>query len=490
MDFLDPRKQRQHSVLLMVGYVFITAAIFISTMILLYEAYGFGLDKNGQVIQKGFVYVSSQPTGSEISLNGQLNNSRTNTRLSLVSGSYAMKISRTDYRDWQRNITVIGGSVEHFDYPLLIPNKLVTNTIKSYDTTPGLATQSPDKRWVLVQQPGSTTVFDEYDLKNPKQAPTTLTLPDNLKTSGAAEAWQLVEWSTDNRHVLLQHAYDDKTEYILVDRSDPTQSLNLDTTLKTTPTKLTLINKKYDQYYVYDGTNQTLQTTSLGDTAIKPYLEHVLDYKSYGSNIMLYASSNASSSSKVAIDLLQDGKTYSLREVSANTTYLLNLTQYDGDWFVALGASSESKVYVYKNPTVQLNSRLGALVPIYVLKASNPTYLAFSDNAQFVMDENGSQFSVYDAQYDQGYNYDTKLPLDNPQPHATWMDGDRLIYSSGGKLRMFDYDHANLQTLMGANPGYLPFFDPNYHFVDTFTTADLTGKINLTTTALLTPADQ
>ena len=106
MDFLDPRKQRQHSVLLMVGYVFITAAIFISTMILLYEAYGFGLDKNGQVIQKGFVYVSSQPTGSEISLNGQLNNSRTNTRLSLVSGSYAMKISRTDYRDWQRNITV------------------------------------------------------------------------------------------------------------------------------------------------------------------------------------------------------------------------------------------------------------------------------------------------------------------------------------------------------------------------------------------------
>jgi len=490
VDYLDPKKQRRHGILLMVGYVFVAVAIAISTMILLYEAYGFGLDKHGDVIQKGFVFVSSQPAGSQIRLNGQLNSSQTNARLSLVSGSYVLQISRTDYRSWQRPITVEGGSVTRYDYPFLFPNKLTSAAVKAYDSAPGLATQSPDRRWLLVQQPGSTTDFEVYDLKNPKTAATTISVPSSIVTSGTAQSWQLMEWADDNQHVLLKHIYDDKSEFIVLNRTDASQTANLNTDLKATPTRINLINKKYNQYYIYDAPNQVIQTATLSDTTPKPFLQHVLEYKSYGSNVMLYASSNASGTAKVSIDLLQDGKTYSLREVAANSTYLLNLTQYNGSWYVAIGASSESKVYVYKNPVTQLNSRLGTLVPIYLLKTANPNYLAFSDNTQFIMDENGSQFSVYDAENDKGYSYNAGAPLDTPQVHATWMDGNRLVYVSNGKLVVFDYDHANPQTLMAANSGYPAFFDPAYKFVDALAPTATNGQVTLTTTPLLTPADQ
>ena len=491
MDYLDPKKQRRHRILLITGYIFIAIAIFITTIVLLYEAYGFGLGKNGEVVQNSFVFVSSQPAGSQIRLNGKLNSARTNARLSLVEGQYNLQINRTGYRPWQRPIAVIGGSVEHFDYPFLFPAKLTASTpLKQYDSAPGLATQSPDRRWLLVQQAGSGAAFEEYDLKNPKTAAVVVTVPDEIINSGDSQSWQLVEWSNDNRHVLLKHVYNDKSEFILVDRSDPAQSVNLNTTFKLSPTRVNLINKKFNQYYVYDGGNQTLQTVNLTDPTPKPLLEHVLDYKSYGTNTLLYVSSSASRSDKVSIDLQQDGKTYALREAAANSPYLLDLTQYNGALYVVAGASTENKVYVFKNPVTQLNSELGTLVPAYILKVASPNYVSFSDNAQFIMDENGSQFSVYDAQNDIGYTYDAKAPLDQPQPHAKWMDGAHLTYVSNGKLLVFDYDHANPQTLMSANSNYLPFFDPSYKFVDTLDPVTASGQATLESTFLVTPADQ
>jgi len=176
-----------------------------------------------------------------------------------------------------------------------------------------------DRHWLLVQHPDADSVFDIFDLKNPKNAVTSITLPASVMTAGKTSSWQLVEWSTDNQHVLLKHLYDDKSEFIVVDRTDAAQAVNLNTTLNTAPTKVTLVDKKYDQYYVYDATTQVLNTASLNDPTLTPYLQHVLEYQSYGSDIMLYASSSSSGAAKVAIDLLQGGKTYSLREVAAGT---------------------------------------------------------------------------------------------------------------------------------------------------------------------------
>lgn len=490
MDFLDPDFRRRHTRRLLVGYVFITIAILFATLVLLQVAYGFWLGKDGQVIQNGFVFVSSTPTGSKISISGQPHlDKNTNTRLTLASGVYQMQISRPGYLTWKRQVTVDGSSVSHYDYPFLIPSKLDSAATRTYEHAPDFVTQSPDRRWLLVKTSTSDTEIEQFDLKNPKQAAVTLTLPAALNPA-ESQHWQAVEWSNDNQHVLLSRTVDGKTDFVMLDRTDTAQSVDLNSALSVNPTKLTLLDKKYDRYYVYDAATQALQTDSLSDKTLTPYLQHVLDYQSYGSDIMLYASSNSSGTEKVAIDLLQGGKTYSLREVAANSTYLLNLTRYSGDWYVALGASSENKVYIYKNPITQLNSRLGALVPVHVLKTQHPDYLAFSSTAQFVLAESGSQFSVYDIENDDGYMYDTGLPVDAPQMHATWMDGNRIVYVSGGVLRMLDYDDTNVRQLVHANPQYPVAFDQDYELLLTVSPAATDGKVSLVTTQLRTADDR
>jgi len=69
MDYLDPKKRFRHHVMLYVGYVLIGIAILIGTLVLLYQAYGFGLGKNGTVIQNGLFFFSSQPSPADIYVN-------------------------------------------------------------------------------------------------------------------------------------------------------------------------------------------------------------------------------------------------------------------------------------------------------------------------------------------------------------------------------------------------------------------------------------
>jgi hypothetical protein len=193
-----------------------------------------------------------------------------------------------------------------------------------------------------------------------------------------------------------------------------------------------------------------------------------------------------------------DTKTYEIRTIAAGPTYMLDIAKYDGNWLLVAGAPAEHKTYIYKNPIAALNSKPDAtLVPLQVLKTENPTRVSFSDNTRFIMAENGQQFSVYDAEYDKKYAYNTQNTLDAPQVHAKWMDGHRLMYVSGGKVVVFDYDNTNSEQLVLADAQYGAFFDRSYAVLYALTAQTVkneagqdVAQYGLTTTPLRAPQDR
>jgi hypothetical protein len=191
--------------------------------------------------------------------------------------------------------------------------------------------------------------------------------------------------------------------------------------------------------------------------------------------------------------MLQDGKIYTLRSLPVSTNYLVDLTTYSGTLYVAVGSDTANKVYIYQNPVAQLgdDSTGDVAVPIWVLNVNQANFLSFSDSAQFIMAENGNSYAVYDIENNMGYNYtDTSDSLDTPQLSATWMDGDRLVYVSGGKLITQDYDNSNMQKLVSTSPNYLPAFSSNYHYLFTIApSTTIPGQYDLDITPLLIPAD-
>jgi hypothetical protein len=235
---------------------------------------------------------------------------------------------------------------------------------------------------------------------------------------------------------------------------------------------------------LFDQSNSQLFTATLHEPTPRPYVGGVLAFTSEN-DIVAYITAQDADAGKVALRLKQgDGASVAVRQMPANTTYVLDMAQYSGDLYLAVGAASEDRVFVFHDPLGMLHKAPDdPLVPVQILKVASPSDVSFSANKRFVITENSDKFSVYDIETDRGYAYQVAAVPDTPQVHAEWMDGFRLMFVSGGKLVVFDYDGTNLRTLSSANPNYLPAFDNDYRYLYTI------DQSTLTSTPLLTPAD-
>ncbi len=467
MDFLDPKKKRAHRNRLLVGYILIGISIALVALILIFQAYGYDLDrKNGGIIQNGLVFVSAHPEQANVFLNSKQYASQDGVRLVLPSDVYKLELKRDGYRDWSRTFSLAGGTIERFLYPFLFPVNLNTQDRKTYTAQPAFATQSPDRAWIMVQQPGQLGAFDVFDANDPQKAPTVSTVPSSVFTNSASHQLQLAEWSSDNRHVLVKHQFAEGYEFVMIDREEPGQSFNVNKLLGRNPTEITLRDKKFDQFYIYDAASKKLESAEQKDPTIKLVLNNVLGYESHGTDMILYATDEQAAAGKARIMLKDDDGSYPIREIAAAPSYLLALARYDGRWYVAAGSATENRAYVYQDPQAAIKKVPAETVyPVSVLRADNPQWIKFSANTQFIALQGGQNFAIYDAQSDQDYKYTVSDPIDPAQPLASWMDGHRLVITSDGKMVVFDYDGINKQTLTNNVAGILPFFDREYRML-------------------------
>ena len=498
MDFIDPVKQRKHKIRLFVGYGLISCAIILAAIVLLFAAYGYGVNSKGQIIQSGLVFVSSAPAPATISLNGQLNSSSTNARLQIPAGQYTLKLTRDGYRPWVRSLGVEGGSVEHFDYPVLFPTKIVTSTLKQYTGQPGLTTESPNSQWLLTQDSQAVDTFDEYNLSNPKQLastlPLTLTVPSSLFSSTQPTvSWDMVSWFGDNNHVILKRNYSGGSEYILFDRQTPTDSVNLTAGLKLdSTTTLSFYNNNDNQYYAYDSDNDTLSEVTLANPQPVIILKKVLAFDAYANDAIIYVSDSGAPTGKVFVNVLQGTQVFRVGEMQAGISqYLVAMSQFSGNWYVAFTSNGEGKVYLYENPVADLQNQPKApLVPLAILTINQPSFLSFSGNSQILAAQNGGIFATYDILNQNEYSYHVGTDI-SPTQEAIWMDNYHFTVVSDSKLLVFDYDGSNLQTLQPATVGLPTFFDPTHKWA--YVQAPDTSNpslVDLTSTALRIPADQ
>lgn len=506
MEFLDPKKQKQSHIYLMICYGLMTIAVVLATVILLSLAYGFGVGRNGHIVQNGLVYTGSTPSGASIFVDGAKRSSKTNSKLTLQSGSYTLRYDKEGYNSWQHRIAVNGGDIERYDYALLSPQKLKTKVLKNFASSVNFATQSRDHDWLIVQDPALKNEFFRYNIDKPKDPAVLLDLPVSVLTNeSATTGWEAVAWASDNQHVLLKRSFTQKTgakvtdEYILLDIKAPDESVNLSEAFGSGNSQIDLFDGKHDEYYIFSKANHTLSTASIDKPEPVTVLRDVAAYKAYKDKMLLYVDSVASKSSSgsnivAKVHLKDDNNLYNLGDLTAHGKYLLNMAQHDNDWYIAFGEKSENKVSVYKNPEDSLRQLPGQpLVPVQVLKITGPTYVAFSNNTRFIMGSNGSDLYTYDIKNKKGYKFTVDKPLDAPQVSAKWIDGYHLAYISGGKLVIFDYDNTNLQILQPADPALPPFFTSDFKYVYSFDKPDVAKGIkpfsSLRSTALRTPDD-
>lgn len=487
MDFLDPKKRKAHRIKLFIGYGLMAIALGFATTIVLYQAYGYDYNaRTGEVVQNGFVFVNAAPVTANIFLNGQ-NRGQTDTRIDTPAGEYSLELQANGYRNWKRDFSLEGGKIQRLTYPFLFPNDLKTTDIQLFASRPSLVTQSLDRKWLLTSDPANFQSFNLIDTTASTPIATTISLPTGLiKNSGSNHNFELGEWATDNRHVLLKHIYDGGQEYVLVDTETPASSINVSNTLAVAGQAIALRDKKYDQYYIYNTTDKSLKTANLSNKTGVLYLSDVLAFKSHGSDVMAFVTAVGASEGKVWLKIREGDGVYSLRQVPTSDNYLVDIARYENSWYVAGGSTQDQRVYIFKNPVAASkrdNNRLP--VPVAVLRSAGvPTFLSFSENTQFIALQNGKEFSVYDAETDRQYRYDSGLSVD-PANKALWMDGHRLSLVAGQKVNVFDFDGTNKQELSPALENAQVYYDQNWQNMLTLAPSlSVSGRLAITRTSL------
>lgn len=479
MDFLDPKKRRAYRIRLFVGYALMAIALGLTTLFLALATNGYGFKRStGEIIQNGLVFVDSHPDRARIYINGQ-DKGDTAGRFVLEEGKYTFELKRDGYRTWKRDIDLEGSSVERLVYPFLFPAKITSADVQTYSAVPDMASLSPDRRWLVVHRAGALGAFEVTDANSKDGATTTITLPEAVMPARAGAKIEMAEWSTDNRHLLVKYIYESGSDYIIVDRESPAESVNLRQIFGKGFDKISLRDKNASQLYVWTADGGVLQAADVKDKALSPVASQVVSYFPYGDDAVLYTTVDGANTGKVAVKLRQGTAVYLVRLLPEGKAYLLSMADFNGKSYVAVGSSGDSHVYVYENVVDSFKKNVTALpLPKVLLKVSGEAgFLGFSANARFIAVQAGSNFAVYDAENNRQYKYDLKLPITQGQK-AAWMDGHRLTLAGDDKvLRVYDFDGTNVQSLQPVELGFMPFFNRDYNAMYSISpSASVNGK--------------
>ncbi len=461
MEFFDPSKKKAHTIRLFTGYILAALVIIFVTTILLLQSYGYDINRRtGKIYQNGLVFVASKPISTDIYVNG-LKKGSTDARLTIPSANYTFELKHDGYRTWKRTFFLEGGKIEQLVYPFLFPSHLVTADEQLYKVQPMLISNSPDRHWLIASSPGSLSTFDQFDITSANTPQVTLNLPKNVLSSPRGKHQLVpVEWSSDNRHLLIKHIYHGGTEFIMLDRSQPSKSFNVNKTLGLSPKVVALRAKKFDQLYLLSGSNNLLSRASVKNKQVTNLFKNVMTFKAFGSNTVLYSIATTKAPTKTELRIWDGRRDHLINSFASSDKIRLDIADFSGHNYVTAASLATGQVLIYRDVISQLGSSSTAKT-FTSLRIRSPQFVSFSANARFAEVQNGNRFAVYDIENNRRFYYVIHASVSSGN-QAKWMDGHRLSFVADGKTTVFDFDGTNQQILTAALAATNAYFNSGF----------------------------
>lgn len=488
MDFLDPVAKKKKTRRLFFGYGLVAILISLATYILVATAVGYEVfDLRGDIVRNGLLFLESEPVPATISVDGVLEDDKTGAKLVLNEGEYTITLNQTGYTSWTKKIVIEGGKVRFVKYPWLIPTTLEPSKVADLSTNVGFTTQSPDFRWLVVQQDVSLPAVSIFDLQNIDDKPVAGVFPAGIITSvnGSYGTFEVVSWADDNRHfLLLQKLPDGQQAYLLIDRENLDLSVNLSTLFGVSPGRVSMVNNKRDKFYMYFATGGLLRVADLSTQSIgEPILDQVLAYQTSGADLIFYATTKDATAGNVAVKISNKGTSYTMSEIAfdGNNRYFLEFNNFEGSWYYATGSGASDRVQIYRNPLnfIAASEPIPAAL-LTTLRSGVPDSISFSPKPQrFVMARSGQSVAVYDAEEAKSYKYDLPFTID-ASAKLSWAGPFHLQTVAGGKLQLLEFDGQNTRELLsvrGVTPGY---FNKDFNKLYSITPTDTGSTLDLT----------
>jgi hypothetical protein len=452
-------------------YSFMTLSVAVIVTLLMLVVLGYQFNKkDGRIEQGGLLQFQSIPSGAGVTLDGSKLGSLTATKSTVDTGSHFVSYNLANYRTWQKTIGISAGQIGWLSYARLIPSTIKPEVLHEYtNLSSTLSTES--RNYMLLHEDVASPTFTLVNIQGDTLRYDTLTLPATSYTSpttGKTQSFTLDSWSANDSAVLIRHVYDDnKTEWVLLNRSSPDRSINITTTYGVTPSKVQFAGTGDRLLYVR--TDNEVRRINLDEqTLSRPLATNVDTFSEYDDKTIIY--------STIPDDKGQRNVAYAAVDIAQ--PIVLGTYPADGQPLFAAMGSYFNQRYIAIIYGQSLKITYGT-VPTFTDKGSmkpfatqtipvGTTAFAISRNNRFFVAQLPDGYATYDIELKKYDKTTWATQPTTPRP-LNWLDDYTLWSDYGGQLRLYEFDGANQQNIMPVAEGFATSLSPNDKYVYTIT---------------------
>jgi hypothetical protein len=477
-----PSKRKKRTQLFFIYSLMIASVVaIVAILVLILLGYRFNR-YDGKVEQGGLVQFDSRPSGADVLVDSARLANKTASRITLTTGPHTVTISKPGYTTWKKDVTVKAGAVLWLDYALLLPEKPATKTVA---TLPSAASSVVSNDRKLLAYVGAETEPKFYvaTLNDATPAVETITVDSKYLTANAedsAQRFAVTAWDKDNRHVIVQHTYNnDKQEYLLVDMRGNDETKNITRDLGVDIAQLECDLDDANLLYVVT-TARDLRRINMADNTVSgPLVTNVAQFTQADRSTLSFATRKDSATGKRSVGYMTEGaqapRTMRLATDEDSVPFGMLIGKYFGEQYMVFYKNDSVEIYKgdisasdsTKAPSLKLVKKFTTSAPI--------TNAMFSpDEKRFIALQTANGADVYDLELAK----QSKLAFPSPIVGTLqWLNRYHVATTSGGSFSYYDFDGTN-GTMVASNVLPLPAVMSenskfSYHFAQTTNGAQL-----------------
>ncbi|HTK39619.1 MAG TPA: PEGA domain-containing protein [Patescibacteria group bacterium] len=445
------RSKRTQRLFFFLTYTLVPLLIvcLVGILVLLIQGYRFN-PSNNKVYQAGLVQFDTTPGGATVTVDGAKLGSKTSTRINVSSGRRTITMSRDGYTPWKKTVNVEAGSVLWLTYARLVPQTVSLQDVYSY---PSIAASlvNRDQHLFGIQPSRGTPTFVTVPATSGTPSRQSATIPSSAYTAAAKSTFVANEWGKSGRYILFRHDISSKPEWLLLDRNNPADSINI-SKLAGLPISSAFFDHSDDRY-VYVLSGGALRRFDRNTQKVSGILaSNVLKFTQSSEGTLLIISSDTKDKAQTNTNVsyvthgADSARSVSFADAHSDVVRSAAIVTYDRRQYISflegtnlrigrtdIGSSNDPKPLM-----------LTSAVELDVPKTVNS--LESSPNGRFVVLRASKDLYTYDLELSKL----SHVLLTSPTAPLHWLDAYHLAERrKDGKLTMIEFDGGN-QTILTA----------------------------------------
>ncbi|MDO8507812.1 MAG: PEGA domain-containing protein [bacterium] len=440
----------------------LTFAVISVLFIMSARGYNMHFEKNGIVFVKtGMLIVSSKPTGAKIVLDGKDTSKKTNffsVKINNLSKKkHVLTLEKEGYFKWEKEINIVPEMVTWANYVLMFSKN---PKIDKVDFSGSLVQSVPSldnrQNLVLTRTKDSEVLYSVQNSTGGKNVILdTVKIAEDKRMSGIS----VLDWSKDKRNVLITGSLKSDQRFWVVNMD----SKSVDDVSTITPLKFSRIMfSTANNDELYGSLNGELMRVNIRTKSVSNVLESHISYFSFSENGKIYYIKD----DKGVRSLFQangdlGGKVDLSDAIPVSEAYTLKVDLKD----------QKALLKTKENNALYLLTKVGDKNSLITIGKNISDFAWAKDSIRFFYKIRGANVVVFESDDYKKESVEYNIAGSEKFQNILWYDPRHLLFQSGDKAMIMDFDGTNrvvlgdsldsLRIFFTADNGDIYFFSPS-----------------------------